>query len=648
MSIVTDFNKYEGNKEEFFSLHKAEIIEYLKEHSGDVDLLNAMPKEMLEYSYDALINYMIESSNDIQGSCDAVQALLNTNIALDKDNLTEDILDSIEFLYGITDIAQKSELKTIKDTLLKVMDSINSVHDENEKVDILIKLLEHPYMDLFLSEEINRKITEYASKNLSRDSKEQLITRVLDSSEEKEPDGNSHLFSIAQVITLIASSTGDEEYTKDVINRSVEVLPQDYLRSFMPALLTIKDDKYCIDFIYNNAVLPEEVVENVPLVVRKKKEFDRFLEDYCQTKTSRLLMISKLKNKRLASYYSKEFEFRKLLDSMDEAEPFYIGLPEKLRYGVEFEVEGLNPKEALLVFGKQEFSDWDVKNEDSLPYGFEVTNSRPFTDGKELGKIRRMADVLTEIGVSETYECGGHIHFDYGYFEDDGTGGKRSAINLAMIWKHAEEILYKISNAPNDPSRKTIGNVAGKIDITAEEFDTLDLSDSAVQDSLIERLKKNRSRGINFENIHGEDKNTIEFRASNGTIDKEVLTQNIKLFGALMQVSKDMTLNPEKYEAILSRFKDPKQSEREKLEALLDLLFKSKDDKEIYRQRWDSVKDEPVYDEVADSEDKTFVRGNYTLRDFARKQVHAVDAKDMTCFVNCMHIAMRARAEEVK
>jgi len=115
-----------------------------------------------------------------------------------------------------------------------------------------------------------------------------------------------------------------------------------------------------------------------------------------------------------------------------------------------------------------------------------------------------------------------------------------------------------------------------------------------------------------------------------------------------MQVSKDMTLNPEKYEAILSRFKDPKQSEREKLEALLDLLFKSKDDKEIYRQRWDSVKDEPVYDEVADSEDKTFVRGNYTLRDFARKQVHAVDAKDMTCFVNCMHIAMRARAEEVK
>ena len=112
-----------------------------------------------------------------------------------------------------------------------------------------------------------------------------------------------------------------------------------------------------------------------------------------------------------------------------------------------------------------------------------------------------------------------------------------------------------------------------------------------------------------------------------------------------MQVAKDMTLNPEKYEAILERFKDPKQSEREKLEALLDLLFKSKDDKAIYRERWESVKDEPVYEKVSDPEDKTFVRGNYTLRDFARKQVHAVDAKDMTYFLNYLQMAMKTEKE---
>lgn len=649
MDIIAEFNKNEGLEKDFLDSHKKDIIEYVKNLAGDIESLRKMPHEMLEYAYKALKDYMIFNRNDIQGCSEAVNALLSTNVALDRDNLTGDIFESIGLLYDLSEDVSREDSKYLQEALTQIIDYIDLVPDENKKVDILVKLLEHPYVDLLFSGAINKKLTEYASdgRKLLRDSKELIVTRILDDYEDGELDENSHVFSMAEVVTRIAASIGDEEYTKEIINRSTEIFSNDYLRSYMPALLTLSDDKYCMEFIYNKAIEPEEIVKNVPLIVKKKKEFDRFLDDFTEGKTDRLLMIARLKNKRLQSYY-KELKFRKETENMDSAEPCFANLPEGLRFGVEFEVSGLDPEEAREVFGDVDLSEWDIKDEPSIAYGFEIANARPFTDGRELGKICKMADILKDIGLKETEECGGHIHFDYGYFEDDGTGGVRSAINLAMIWREAEELFYKISNAPGNPTRTRIDKMGGTIDFFPAEYRNKDISDPDVQEEIMGRLKKTKEKGVNFSNIGDPDKNTIEFRIPNGTLDKEVLVQNIKLFGALMRVSKDMTLNPEKYGDKLSDYLDKDKTEREKLEALLSLLFESEDDKKIYRERWDSVKDEVVYDKVSDYTDETFRRGNYTLRDFARQQVHAVDAKDMTYFVKCMQLSIRARQEAAR
>ena len=54
-------------------------------------------------------------------------------------------------------------------------------------------------------------------------------------------------------------------------------------------------------------------------------------------------------------------------------------------------------------------------------------------------------------------------------------------------------------------------------------------------------------------------------------------------------------------------------TEREKVETLLDLLFNNEEIKNIYRERWNSVKDEKIFDELAEEEIQTFKRGNYEI-----------------------------------
>ena len=46
--------------------------------------------------------------------------------------------------------------------------------------------------------------------------------------------------------------------------------------------------------------------------------------------------------------------------------------------------------------------------------------------------------------------------------------------------------------------------------------------------------------GLNLKNYNGEDKNTIEFRISNGTTKSKVMKENILLYGKLVELSKEI------------------------------------------------------------------------------------------------------------
>ena len=181
------------------------------------------------------------------------------------------------------------------------------------------------------------------------------------------------------------------------------------------------------------------------------------------------------------------------------------------------------------------------------------------------------------------------------------------------------------------------------MDASIYDVDNIDNPES--YENILEGARDEKHFGLNLSNIRSEDKNTIEFRVPNGTIDRETLMNNIRLYGTMMFVSKDMVLNPEKYKEKFDAYRDRSLSERDKLEALLDLLFESDEVKDIYRQRWDSVKDEEIYDEISMGS-TTFKRGDYTLSKYAKKCVSEVRTTDIKDFRDYME--KRKRKDDIE
>ena len=113
----------------------------------------------------------------------------------------------------------------------------------------------------------------------------------------------------------------------------------------------------------------------------------------------------------------------------------------------------------------------------------------------------------------------------------------------------------------------------------------------------------------------------------NGTIDINVIRENIRLFGQLLSISKQMSNNPDYKKDTFLTLKNHDLTEREKVECLLELLFDDEQEKSIYRQRWNAVKENDSFEELK-AEVPTFQRGNYSMREQVSdiyKETKAID-----------------------
>ena len=491
------------------------------------------------------------------------------------------------------------------------------------------RLLETEYDYMIIVSSINKAVESEMIETLDSYEKKRVIEDVLEYASGK-PDIfiTNSVKSTAEVLTTVAASIGDEEYTREIVARSKQIFPQVPIFGFINALKTISDEKFTLGFLEHHGN-EEEIELNFPKLVRSKERLDRYLE-FKERKEERLAVIVNLEDEALQALYLPECNFSAIAKDLKDPAPIYIGLPEDLRFGVEYEAEGYNPEIAKKLFRNIDTSDWEIKSEISLTEGTEVTSVEHFSDGKGLAKALKMAEIMEAMGFREEQTCGGHIHFGFDYFESDGTGGVKSLSNLIRIWKEAEEIIYKISNKEGELPREDVIEVADVLHASLDEVDTIENRESL--NSILKQAEDQKYRGINLSNIGSLDKNTIEFRVSNGTLDRQTIMDNIRLFGSLMMVSKEMTFYPEKYELKIRAFMNRDASERDKLEALLDLLFTDEKVRDIYRRRWDSVKESEEFDQVA-SKDPTFRRGDYTLEKYARKAVSEVDLSDMGKFI---------------
>lgn len=284
-----------------------------------------------------------------------------------------------------------------------------------------------------------------------------------------------------------------------------------------------------------------------------------------------------------------------------------------------------------------------------------------------------------ERGAYTDATCGGHIHFDSKLLTDDpkkmenflkiwseaeeiiykmcnpkGEAIRESALqnkkitakdykeawktppgfkNLKDIWNSIKTIKENISNETNIAntqiadalfSRKGFASPVGA-KLQAEEANkngnvvkrTIHKARGSVDKFLAKyKFSSSRYNGLNLSNIGNKKKNTIEFRMSNGTIDINEIKKNAFLYASIINTAVEMTEHPEEYQERLDNFFRRDVSQDEKAEAFLGLVMDSNEDKAIFMERYESVKDHAIYRDTAGAQ--MFPKGVFKKEDFSK------------------------------
>ena len=228
-------------------------------------------------------------------------------------------------------------------------------------------------------------------------------------------------------------------------------------------------------------------------------------------------------------------------------------------------------------------------------------------------EIYQVCALLDSCGEYCDVETGGHIHIGADYLTNIN-----AYKNLIEMWTNSEKILYIISNKEGEVPRE-VGEYAPPFSKKMKEAVEDGLEEENLE-QFIEKIKEiqgERYSSINFLNIGDENKNTIEFRLSNGTIDPKSWIENINLFGGLIVAAQELSVIQERVsrgEEVTEQEKEKlsafekittleytKENEEDKLKALLDLCI-NKNEQDIYLNRYavnkELIKDREIVENV--------------------------------------------------
>lgn len=331
--------------------------------------------------------------------------------------------------------------------------------------------------------------------------------------------------------------------------------------------------------------------------------------------------------------YTKEFE--------------KLGLPDYFKFGVEIEADNVETKgknslykgeSAKYIKGKN----WHMatKSEEMLvgEGGAELVSPILSDCEKDWQDISSMCEQIKKFPGKKGDEavanskCGLHIHFD----SECLTSSTERFRNFMRLYAESEELLYKMCNDKNDPIRKGAINKDftgihfisalwrngmaapsskkilqriqnGTLKVSYKKFGKLKMFAGKY------KLDERRYNGLNLTNIGNRKKNTIEFRMANGTLNPEVIKENVFLYASLMNTAIQMTERPQDFEQKLDDFYSTDISEKQKAERFLNLIMENPDDRQIYMDRWESVKDSQVF---AKNMQKRFAKDRFKREEF--------------------------------
>lgn len=217
-----------------------------------------------------------------------------------------------------------------------------------------------------------------------------------------------------------------------------------------------------------------------------------------------------------------------------------LGLDEHFTFGLELEFEHamwVRIKEQLKV----RFVDdgWRMVEDYSLSDGAEINSPILIDTSKSWNDLKEVCSIVDDnaiIGPSS----GGHIHI--------GTqviGGKKTSwLHFIKLWSVYENIIYRFCYGEFLGARPNIMQYARPMSEELWQFyeQSQDEKQLSTQD-IIDCFSRTRNQAFNLDHVKRDqsiqEKNTIEFRCPNGTLNPVIWQNNVNLFMKILLYSKN-------------------------------------------------------------------------------------------------------------
>ncbi len=272
-----------------------------------------------------------------------------------------------------------------------------------------------------------------------------------------------------------------------------------------------------------------------------------------------------------------------------------LGFDEYITFGLELEFENAIreriDRQLIEAFPN---GDWRIKHDGSLNNGAEI-NSPKLRDNESawisLDKVCSIVEPLASIDKNS----GGHIHIGTQTLGDN----KESWLNFIKIWSVYENIIFRFAYGDFLTARPRMLNYA--CPMTKDfwhNYEQLKANGASLY-KIISKLSFSRYQAVNFKNVSVYncnsimEKNTIEFRCPNGSLNSAIWQNNVNFFVKLLTYSRNISFNDDlvqkRHQLNLNRFSDLKWYDEIYLEQALelcDMVFTNNFDKVYFLRQY--------------------------------------------------------------
>lgn len=392
-------------------------------------------------------------------------------------------------------------------------------------------------------------------------------------------------------VTYLIKCIGDSEYTKKCIN------------NYKKYSLNSSNIAYLIINTLNNKSKSKYIVD------REKYNIDSSdLINILWTSNSDRFIKNNINNAIKKGLLKEDLYYINILSDINfdndtticDINNWHKYIPSNMTFGIEIETNGIYADKIKKIELNSRV--WNIDYDDTVQENVSCEKCREIVSPvlklhskKEIMELKSILNMLNRIGQSVNSSCGGHIHIGFNYIDNAQT-----LINLIELWSNMEYIFFTITNINGtiprgieyaSPISKKLERAIKKKEIKFSNKQNFD--EIKKQIKFIQGIK---GRSINFLNIDKENKNTIEFRCPNGTINYNMWIENIALFGNLIYVSKYISDILNNNSSISRKRKDEilniynriinSKNQKEKLELFMGLTLFDDNIKSIYLNRF--------------------------------------------------------------